>query len=221
MTNWEYVPGTVYPVNVTVTRTGTSKFGFGFEALQSNGTNGGSLSITNGVKTQLKNAVVAGNIRTNVVHRNNGGLSANSHTFSFIWTAPVTNIGNITFYTAGNAANGFNNTAGDFIFTSSQIITPSTVGLNDEHEIISSMSVYPNPVSDLVSVELNTRNSSDIQIHIVDITGSVVQVFNFTKPGTGHRVFENTIGEDIKNGVYILQAVAGAQTVSKRIVVIR
>ncbi len=40
-----------------------------------------------------------------------------SATFQFDWTPPATNVGPITFYAAGNAANGNGTSAGDFIYT--------------------------------------------------------------------------------------------------------
>ena len=99
MPNWQYVPGQVYQIDVTVSQTGAPLFGFGFEALRtSNNTNGGTFQITNAASTFLKTGFINGSNRTNVVHKKNGGLSNDSHTFSFNWTAPATNIGNIIFY---------------------------------------------------------------------------------------------------------------------------
>src|SRR5262245_7894829 len=60
MTNWQYIPGQVYPISVTVSKSGTPLFGLGFEALRSTGANGGTLTITNSAETWLKSAVVGG-----------------------------------------------------------------------------------------------------------------------------------------------------------------
>jgi len=46
-------------------------------------------------------------------------------TFQFDWTPPATNAGPITFYVAGNAANGDHNFTGDLIYTSSVQLTPA------------------------------------------------------------------------------------------------
>src|SRR6185295_9822927 len=46
-------------------------------------------------------------------------------TFQFDWTPPATNAGPVTFYVAGNAANGDANMTGDLIYTSSVQLTPA------------------------------------------------------------------------------------------------
>lgn len=45
-------------------------------------------------------------------------------TFQFDWTPPSTNAGPVTFYVAGNAANGNGAMTGDFIYTSSVQLSP-------------------------------------------------------------------------------------------------
>ncbi len=44
------------------------------------------------------------------------------------WTPPATNVGSITIYVAGNAANGDLTTAGDHIYTKTYTLTPSAGG---------------------------------------------------------------------------------------------
>ncbi|HYW45817.1 MAG TPA: choice-of-anchor V domain-containing protein [Bryobacteraceae bacterium] len=46
-------------------------------------------------------------------------------TFQFDWTPPATNAGPVTFFVAGNAANGDRNFTGDLIYTSSLQLTPA------------------------------------------------------------------------------------------------
>lgn len=52
----------------------------------------------------------------------------NSATYEFDWTPPASNVGNITIYVAGNAANGDLTTSGDHIYTTTFTLTPSTGG---------------------------------------------------------------------------------------------
>lgn len=49
-----------------------------------------------------------------------------SATFSFDWTPPSTNVGNIVIYVAGNAANGDGSPGGDYIYTQKYTLTPQT-----------------------------------------------------------------------------------------------
>ncbi|MBN8729649.1 MAG: IPT/TIG domain-containing protein [Acidobacteria bacterium] len=47
-----------------------------------------------------------------------------SNTWTFDWTPPATNMGDINFYVAGNAANGNGTESGDRIFTRNYTLTP-------------------------------------------------------------------------------------------------
>jgi uncharacterized protein (TIGR03437 family) len=50
-------------------------------------------------------------------------------TFKFDWTPPAQNVGNITLYAAGNAANGDGNSTGDNIYTSRVQLSPLIPGV--------------------------------------------------------------------------------------------
>lgn len=197
LTNWEYVPGQSYQIDVTVAQAGTPLFGFGFEALRtSNNSNGGTLSITNSTQTQLKSFSVQGNNRTNVVHKENGGLSNDSHTFSFNWTAPATNIGNVMFYTAGNAANNQNDSLGDYIYKTSQLVTPFISGVEEmlsENGIIA----FPNPAVDYFRIQVSADNSIE-SVKLYDLNGrtahqqewkSKVINVSISRPAAGHGIY--------------------------------
>ncbi|MBP8137654.1 MAG: hypothetical protein KAY61_05565, partial [Candidatus Eisenbacteria bacterium] len=47
-------------------------------------------------------------------------------TWSFDWTAPSSPAGSVTFYAAGNAANGSEEPSGDWIFTTSATALDTT-----------------------------------------------------------------------------------------------
>lgn len=173
LTNWQYVPGQTYQIDVTVAHAGMPLFGFGFEALRtSNNSNGGTLSITNSTQTQLKSVSVQGNNRTNVVHKQNGGLSNDSHTFSFNWTAPATNIGNVMFYTAGNAADNQNDSLGDYIYTTSQLVTPFVSGMEEQLNE-NGFAFYPNPATDYFVFTSTADNPIEV-VKLYDLNGRVV-----------------------------------------------
>jgi uncharacterized protein (TIGR03437 family) len=53
---------------------------------------------------------------------------ANSGTYQFDWTPPATDVGDITIYVAGNAADGLITNTGDHIYTTTYTLTPSAGG---------------------------------------------------------------------------------------------
>ena len=109
-----YLPGEVYDIVVNLSRAGQSRWGFEMTALNSNGTRAGTFAIAD-ANTQLSET----NNKQYIQHTRAGTAQGkrDTNSWTFKWTAPTTNVGAITFYAAGNAANGDFGTAGDYIYT--------------------------------------------------------------------------------------------------------
>lgn len=218
LTNWEYVLGNTYQIDVTVAHPGVPLFGFGFEALRaSNNTNGGTFQITSAITTQLKTANVNGSNRTNVVHKQNGGLTTNAHTFSFNWIAPATNIGNIRFYAAGNATDNQGDSLGDYIYTVSQLVVPFTTGISEagSHGFVN---VFPNPAHDYVSVSIGERSAS-LKVELFDCKGNLI-LKEIKQSSIGTASVRIELPEEIKNGIYFLKATTEKKINSTKILVL-
>ena len=216
LTNWQYVPGQVYQIDVTVAQTGIGLFGFGFEALRtSNNTNGGSLSITNATQTTLKAASISGSSRLNVVHKLNGGLSSNTHTFSFNWTAPATNIGNIRFYTAGNAANNNNDTLNDYVYKTSQLVTPFPVGINEVNKK-EEIRVFPNPAHSKFTIS-GLKDLDSFSYELIDAKGNVA--LSGKSAYSESDFFVVNLTNEFANGSYFLKVTSESKTFSSKVLV--
>lgn len=201
LVNGQYVPGQQYTINVTVSNPGRDLFGLGFEALQSSGANAGILSP--GVGTHILNATVQGNSRASITHLQNGGASQDQHTFTFTWTAPSTNIGNVTFYVAGNAANGNGSTSGDLIYTASQVVPPSTTSSVEDIMNTVNVNAYPNPVVDVLRVDFSIQKAGQLQVVMFDAMGRKVKewINESIRQGEYSRVFDMT---EFSKGQYIM-----------------
>jgi len=209
MPNWEYVPGTTYQITATVSLTGSVLFGIGLECLTSAGSNAGSLSITDPASTQLLNVTVGGNSRRNLVHTLGGGSGTGSKAFTFNWTAPSTNIGDVTFYFAGNASNNNGMGSGDRIYSGSQVVTPSLATGIDDATSVPQVSVFPNPSSGFFQLDLGGQ---EVPYRILDLGGRSVQqgLFNAT---------QNTIDlSSEQEGVYLLQILGEDRVSTTRLV---
>jgi hypothetical protein len=75
----------------------------------------------------------------------------------------------------------------------------STVGLDENKNTNSVISVYPNPAKETVQVKFNQKNSSSTTIEIRDILGKVVLIKEKIKSEEAIKV------SDLKDGVYFLQ----------------
>lgn len=218
MTNWKYVPGQTYTINVTVERSGVSLFGLGFEALTASGANAGSLVVTNSTQNTTKSANIGGNLRTSVVHKLNGGASANSHTFTFNWIAPSTDIGSVTFYVAGNAANANTLVSGDYIYSASQVITSPTTGVLDVNEKQSLYTVYPNPAVDEINVAYKLNETADLSVKLISLNGATVYNQLLERQFAGQHTHQIKLNQEIAKGVYFLELMVNNETFTQKVI---
>ena len=117
-----YVPSEVYTIVVNLSRVGQSRWGFEMTALDANGTRAGSFAADGAANTQLAKA----NSKQYIKHTAAGTAQGtnDAHSWEFQWAAPDADIGPITFYAAGNAANNDFGTTGDYIYTTQAESTP-------------------------------------------------------------------------------------------------
>ncbi len=221
MPNWEYIPGQVYHLSVTVSRSANSLFGLGFEALKANGnTPSGTFTITSPTKTTIKNATVNGVSRPNVVHKLNGGAGNGSYVFTFDWTAPSSDVGNIVFYAAGNACNNNGNESGDYVYKTSRIITPmNSTGLISSKKETSFMKIYPSPIHEEVTIEYTLESPSQVQISLLSLSGEkIATLINETQFG-GNYIEQFNLGSKMKKGLYLLSIETKQKREIKKIVI--
>ncbi len=117
-----YVPNQAYTIGVVVRHVSQHRWGFELVPIFSNNMMAGALtSLTNFTKTQT----VLSTGKTYISHTNQNGVDGtfagvpDSAAWAFTWTAPGPGGGTVTFYAAGNAANGDNTSGGDKIYTTS------------------------------------------------------------------------------------------------------
>ena len=111
------------------------------------------------------------------------------------WTAPMMDPGTeITWYAAGNIANGNFNITGDRIVTNSG---SGSVILADVEDIQSAnATVYPNPGSDLINLMLSDGSSPNGEVEFYTIMG--------TQAGTGILQAGRIDTQDLPSGVYVI-----------------
>lgn len=115
-----YTPGQTYQITATGTHSGVVKFGFELTAETSAGVKTGTFVITDATRTKLINNNKA------VTHTTAGNVpTGNTSTWTMNWTAPATDVGQVRFYAAFNAANGNGGTGGDVVYTSSLFVNAS------------------------------------------------------------------------------------------------
>src|SRR5262249_35160444 len=103
-----YSPNQQITITVTVTQSNRLRYGFELTALDDIGRQAGTLVVTDANRTKLITGTVGGNLRQYIEHTFNGvqPTAPDQGSWAFTWTAPAISVGRVTFYAAGNAANG-------------------------------------------------------------------------------------------------------------------
>lgn len=126
-----YALGQSYSVTVAVSHPTARAWGFELTALDANGTSAtiGTLTATSTTTTLKRESSDSGQQRTYFSHNGEAGIAQGkpgSNSWSFVWTAPATAIGDVTFYAVGNAANNQVSPEDDYIYTTSvKVLSPS------------------------------------------------------------------------------------------------
>ena len=125
MLNLTGLPANGYSVNqeydLTVTLSQTSRVFYGFlmTVIDDQGRRAGDLISLEPNRVSIRTATVGGNQRQYAGH-NSGGIipnGQNQNSWRVRWRAPAQSVGRVTFYLAGNAADGSGDPSGDFIYT--------------------------------------------------------------------------------------------------------
>ena len=118
-----YPPDQEITVTVTMNQSNRGSYGFQLTALDAQGNRAGTFTSSDN-RTQLINGTGTFTGRRYIQHSLAGTSAngANQATWSFKWRAPATPAGKVTFYAAGNAANGTGTSSNDYIYTTSKSI---------------------------------------------------------------------------------------------------
>jgi hypothetical protein len=128
-----YVPDEVYALEVRLSQEGQMRWGFELTALDGAGSSVGNLASTDAAtQVSVSNGINELLDREYVKHTPLGTAAGqpDAHGWSFEWTAPPSDVGPVTFYAAGNAADGNGHQfrlpgqddAGDFIYTAQETV---------------------------------------------------------------------------------------------------
>jgi hypothetical protein len=147
-----YVPGSTY--TFTVTATGTGRKGFEVSPQDVSGTLIGTLTAGTG------NELVGTKYVTH-----SSAQTGNPTTWNFQWTAPISGAGDVTFY--GSIAVGKLNTK-----TTTLTVSQTTVGMAEPAQ--ASLSVYPNPAHDFITVAGSFDTPGAVSLDLLNIRGELI-----------------------------------------------
>ena len=123
-----YAPNQDVDLTLRLSQTNRGAFGFSMTAVDGAGNRAGQLILLEPTRTQKAEENIVGKTREYVSHLLAGiaPTAADVGSWRIRWRAPAQSIGPVTFYAAGNAANGNGAVGGDFIYTASATLGPQT-----------------------------------------------------------------------------------------------
>lgn len=198
-----YEPGKTYTLKVVTTPGTGSPARYGFQALSLNEANeqAGEWGALSGSMQQINM-----NNRDYIEH----SAPSVSNIFEIPWVAPSAGAGAVTFYSASVAANGNGGTSGDAVASSSLTIEEdafnNTFNLQKQY---ANIRVLPNPVRDLLNLQITSRMTGNHKIRIMDVAGNMLKELPVA---VQIGINKTEIGvSDLLPGYYIVQLCGEAQ----------
>ena len=205
----------LYTVSVTVARTGISTFGFDAEVVTKNNSDAGVITSLDSTKIITLNGCRS----TNMTHAT-PGKTKNSHTFMFQWKTPAADSGIVTIYAGGLAANGNGTSTGDYTYTNVKKLNPnSSASINESQHVISSVSIYPNPVAQEFNLTYELKSQGNLRVDLYALTGQKVAELLQENKYSGFQHDRIVLPVSLKNGIYMLQLNINSGTTYEKIVI--
>jgi hypothetical protein len=217
-----YVPGQTYTVTAKITHPVSNRFGFEIVSLKdSNNAFVGTLALIDPNKTQTVQPTIGSFLdRIYVTHQLIGTYPTTSHVglWTYKWTAPPYNVGNISFYACYNAANNNNtNDAGDETYWAKITLTPSAIGIEQVNKNSFNISVYPNPAKDFVNIEYEFNTPANVKADLINIEGKIVQQLIQQHQMQGEYKERVLLNESLSQGIYFVKNTIDGKEFLKKI----
>lgn len=206
-----YTPDSTYVFTITTSETGMTRFGFEATLLDASNIKRGVWAIINTTTTTLQTAT---NNRSYVGHK-----TANStNSWSFEWTAPSTNVGDVTIYVASICADNNNSSGGDHCYTNSLVLQPQMSSVKAILNSENNFQLIQNPVIDKIIVSYNNSIKGKSLIRLLDLNGRVVKILLNEEQNTGSQT--STFLAPETSGLYLIDYSNGNNHTVKKVIVL-
>lgn len=210
-----YIPGASYTVTLQLA-SNPAKKGFSSTVLD-DGTNSMAGSLTGSGVGGTQDFPNGGVTRDYVSHTSGSNTSANI-IWSWNWIAPATNVGNVTFYVASNAANNNGATTGDQIFLSQHTLN-GTVGISELNGNDFLFNAGYSDVGNKVTLNFTSLIADYMFFNLVDLNGKSVFTSDMTKSVIGKNKNNVSLPAEIENGMYVVHFFVGNRAMSAKIMI--
>ena len=206
----EYIPGFTYSVKLEMT-SGNVQEGFASTVLDATDAKAGDFSGSGAV-----GATVSNGTRDYATHTLGSNDEGNAF-WSWDWTAPATNVGEVRFYVSTNVTNGIG-TAGDVVYISQHAFNTS-VGLSETVSEKFEFSAGYSMESNRVDLSFVSSTVDNMYFNLVNMSGKSVFTYDLGESMIGSNEEHIVLPSDLNNGMYIVNFFVGNNPMSSKIVV--
>lgn len=207
-----YTPGDTYIVSLDLVSDPSRK---GFSATALDGTNSMAGTLTGSGLGGTQDFASGG--REYVSHTSSSNTNA-TQVWAWNWTAPATNVGDITFYVAANSANDDGATSGDVIYLSEHVI--GSIASIDENQIAAkSFTAGYSVDGHKVIMDFTSLSAGEMFFNLVDMNGKSVYTKTLSTALVGTNKQTVTLPGNVENGMYIATMFVGNKAMSANILV--
>lgn len=115
------------------------------------------------------------------------------------------------------SASGNTPVNGSYLYVDNLSFSGTVTGVKNIENNISNVSIYPNPSTDNISIEMNVQKMSSVKFQLVDLTGKLIKELNAGDIQGKYNTTINTVG--IAKGTYFLKVNANDAVEVKKIII--
>jgi hypothetical protein len=202
-----YTPGGVLDITVSFSDSNTAKHGFELSALDAGNSQVGTFSVVDG-NTQTSDGKY-------IKHTSAGSSQSGNASWNVRWTAPASGVQDpVTFYAAGNEADGNGTNQGDYIYTQTASLTAATLATPTPTATPSACEAESIELSDSV-LELKINENGEITVTVTGAGECLVEGVTVTakvnKAGKKRISMSSTSEVTDENGQAKFQITAGTK----------
>lgn len=209
-----YTPGETYTMLLSM-EDASNKNGFQLVALKaSDNTQAGTVVVTDEVRTQGQAGIQG---RQYLSHRAAGNTSS---VWTFNWTAPAADEGNVIFYVATNKTNNNGNSdAGDLVRLSQHVFSgpAASSSLTQYEQIQASLSIVLNKQDSRIQISFSTEESEPLHVNVMNAQGQSVLAHSLGMSYPGENSKEVRFNQTLSTGIYFVNFFVGNKAYSEKI----
>lgn len=211
LSSFTYVPGTTYTMVFDILSSTGGSYGFQMIGLDNTNAQAGNFAVTNAANTSLLTLGSSG--KSYIGHK----AASTVKTWTFNWTAPSSNVGDISFYAIANVANGNGNRTGDNIYTSTLVLSPaSSTGFQSSGSM--PLGLSPNPASGAVRLSFEGKGEGETIVSLTEVSGRKVAELYRGSSEAGQHDLMVELPSGLAHGMYIMSVKDGSRLAHSRVI---